>query len=128
VGDSEYAALQISNVAAASTIPVTSAVAQAKTRKSFRILVIDAPFWRVRAPTSPAASAGPVVEYRSVQRARAPSLPAFRELDLRSRQAARTQRIPVSLNQSRGIDRIKTEATPKQSAAAKVIVNKGSQA
>jgi hypothetical protein len=31
------------HVAAASTIPVTSAVAQAKTRKSFRILVIDAP-------------------------------------------------------------------------------------
>ena len=35
---------------------------------------------------------------------------------------------PRILNQSRGIDRIKTEATPKQSAAAKVIVNKGSQA
>jgi hypothetical protein len=35
--------LQISKVAAASTIPVTSAVAQAKIRKSFRILVIAAP-------------------------------------------------------------------------------------
>jgi hypothetical protein len=35
--------LQISKVAAASTIPVTSAVAQAKTRKSFRIPVIAAP-------------------------------------------------------------------------------------
>lgn len=35
--------LQISRVAAASTIPVTSAVAQAKIRKSFRILVIAAP-------------------------------------------------------------------------------------
>ena len=31
-------------------------------------------------------------------------------------------------NWSRGIDRVKTEATPKQSAAAKVIVSKGSQA
>jgi hypothetical protein len=35
--------LQISKVAAASTIPVTSAVAQANIRKSFRILVIAAP-------------------------------------------------------------------------------------
>jgi hypothetical protein len=34
---------QMSKVAAASTIPVTSAVAQAKTRKSFRIPVIAAP-------------------------------------------------------------------------------------
>ena len=34
---------QISKVAAASTIPVTNAVAQANTRKSFRIPVIAAP-------------------------------------------------------------------------------------
>jgi len=58
-----------------------------------------------------------------------PSLPACRELDLRGLQAAPSHaEDPRILNQSRGIDRIKTEATPKQSAAAKVIVNKGSQA
>jgi hypothetical protein len=42
---------QINNVAAASTIPVTSAIAQAKTRKSLRIPVIAAPL-RTRARLS----------------------------------------------------------------------------
>jgi hypothetical protein len=35
--------IQMSSVAAASTMPVTNAVAQANIRKSFRILIIAAP-------------------------------------------------------------------------------------